>query len=144
MRNGLAKIAGSVHSDAAGALGEEPGGLPARYCLCGVVQECRYVRFQLRQIRFVEIHHVAGVVILQGDVLLEVWRQAQVRHGVFGGEERRGQVVDAILDFDVEVGLVTRASTRVLLRRWESRGIRIYGSLLVRFQSHSWISAEVL
>src|ERR1700685_3666020 len=46
-----------------------------RLLLRRVVEEGGYVGLELRQVCFVQVHHVAGVVILQVDVLLQVFRQ---------------------------------------------------------------------
>ena len=48
---------------------------------------------------------MAGVVILQGYIFLQIFGQAEVSHGVFGGEEGSGEVVESVFDFDVEVGI---------------------------------------
>ena len=46
---------------------------------------------------------MAGVVILKMDVLLELFGQAEMIDGVFGGEERSGEIVETIVDFDLKV-----------------------------------------
>src|SRR5580700_10636382 len=75
----------------------------ARLLLGCVIEEGSYVGLQLCQIFFVQIHHVAGVVILQLDILLQVFRQAEMSHGEFGGKKGCCQVVESILDFDVKM-----------------------------------------
>ena len=47
-------------------------------------------------VRFPDVHHVAGVVVFQPDVAAVGRRQAQVIHGVLGGEERGGEIVIAV------------------------------------------------
>src|SRR5580700_3155500 len=71
--------------------------------LRGGLDEGGHVGFQLGQVFVVQIHHVSGVVVLQVDVFLEFFGQAEVLHGVFGGNERSGQIVQTVFDFDLKV-----------------------------------------
>src|SRR6267378_2902270 len=57
------------------------------------INEAGDVGLQLGEIFVPQIHHVSRVVILQMNVFLQLFRQAQVLHGVFGGEEWSRQVV---------------------------------------------------
>ena len=56
---------------------------------------------QLLKIRFAQIHHVTGVVILHLNVGAQLFRQVEMVHGVFGAEERRGEVIEAVLHLNL-------------------------------------------
>ena len=46
---------------------------------------------------------MACAVVLEMDVAAQVSRQEEMVHGVFGGEERRGHIVEAVFDLDLQV-----------------------------------------
>ena len=69
----------------------------------GVVDEGRDVGFELGKVFVPDIHHMAGIVILESDVVPEVGRDAEVVHGLFGRKKRRGQVVNAVFHFDSQM-----------------------------------------
>ena len=50
-----------------------------------------------------QVHHVAGAVVFQFDVVAEMAGEEEVVHGVFGGEERGGHIEETVFDLDVEV-----------------------------------------
>jgi hypothetical protein len=51
----------------------------------------------------VEVHHVASVVVVEFDVLLQFSGQAEVLHCEFGGEERSSHVVVAVFDLNEQL-----------------------------------------
>ena len=58
----------------------------------------RDVVVQVDAILVVQIHHVARAVVVERDVLLQVGRQAEVRHRELRGEKRRREIVVAVFD----------------------------------------------
>ena len=67
--------------------------------------ESRQVDLGFLQIGVVEVHHVAGGIGIEGDVLQELGVDAEVVERVAGGGERRRQVVIAAGDVDLQEGL---------------------------------------
>jgi|SRR5271155_3497296 len=57
--------------------------------LRSAVDEAGDVRLELGKILVAQVHHVSRIVILQVDIFLEFFRQAQMLHRVFRGVERR-------------------------------------------------------
>ena len=57
--------------------------------LGGRVDERGNVGFQFRQVFVADVHHVAGIVVLQFDVATEIWCQAEMIHGLLGRKEWR-------------------------------------------------------
>src|ERR1700692_343295 len=77
----------------------------ALFVFYGGVDEGGDIAFELGQVIVVEVHHVARVVVLEVDVFLEFFGKEEVLHGVFGGHERSGQIVQAVLNFDLKMGI---------------------------------------
>ena len=50
-----------------------------------------------------QVHHVACTVIFEMDVAAQICRQEEMVHGVFGGEEGRGHIVETVFDLDLQV-----------------------------------------
>ena len=73
------------------------------------------IGFQLGQIFVADVHHVPGLVILQVNVLAKILRQPQVVHGVFGGQKWRGQVIDPVFHFYLEVRIRNHGAHQVAL-----------------------------
>src|SRR5208282_5568788 len=65
----------------------------SRLRMCGAVDEARNVVVQVDAILVVQVHHVARAVIVEGDVLLQIGRQAEVRHRELRREKWRREIV---------------------------------------------------
>src|SRR6516162_11144830 len=87
--------------------------IPVEDCLLqGRAQKSTYVFLQPTQRVALDVHHVAGVVVTQGDFLVLRRRQVHVVERVAGGEERRGQIVISVCYKQFHVGVLDESQTQ--------------------------------
>ena len=59
-----------------------------------------------------DVHHVTGFVFFHRDLLVMFWGESHVGESVFGGKEGCGEIVIAVGDEDLHVGVAVKGSTK--------------------------------
>lgn len=86
--------------------------------LPGAFDEIGDVVVEADAVFVLQVHHVARSVVIELDIFLQGFGQAEVLHGVFCGEERSGQVVVAVFHLHKQLGVGDHRLRQVLIHVW--------------------------